>query len=447
MGTVATPLDQLLPAMSTIEGKSSDHDGLLERIGDARVVLLGEATHGTEEFYRERGRITKRLIEEKGFDAIALEADWPDAHRVHRFVQAMSTDADPRQALGSFQRFPGWMWRNTVMLDFVAWLRGYNAARSSAERRVGVYGIDLYSLYASVDAVVAYLERVDPEAAARARKRYACLGHFGKDTTAYAYTAGLGLGTPCEDEVVQQLVELRERALAHARHDGGPTGDELFYIEQNALLVKNAEEYYRSLFRGSTVTWNLRDRHMADTIAAILQHLDRRLGRLSKICVWAHNSHLGDARATEMGRDGELNVGQLVRERMMRDAFLVGFSTYEGQVTAASDWDGPAERKVLKPALEGSYEALFHSTNVPAFTLLPDGEGHLPDVLRRERLERAVGVVYRPDTERQSHWFHARMADQFDAVIHFDRTRAVEPLERSARWHGPDAPETYPFAL
>jgi erythromycin esterase-like protein len=450
MGVAQSAESLLLPSVVAIDGGRHDHDALLDRIGEARFVLLGEASHGSHEFYSERARITRRLVEEKGFDAVAIEGDWPDVHRLNRWVKGGSADRDADAALGSFGRFPTWMWRNKEMIEFVRWLRAHNESRASrtpARRKIDIYGMDLFSLYASMDAVLTYLERVDPAAAKRARARYACFGHYGKDSTAYAHAAGLGLGTSCENEVVQQLQEMSQRALEHARNDGGSAGDELFHIEQNARLVKNAEKYYRFMFRGATVTWNLRDRHMADTLGAIVQHLDHELRRTSKICVWAHNSHLGDARATEMGRDGELNVGQLVRERYARDAFLLGFTTYEGQVSAASDWDGPVEKKALRPALEGSYEALFHGLAMPSFTVLPDADGRLPDVLRRERLERAVGVVYRPETERQSHWFGAHLADQFDAVIHIDRTHAVEPLERSARWHGPDVPDTFPFAV
>lgn len=450
MGTRASAESQLRPSVVTLDGSPHDHDALLERIGDARFVLLGEATHGSHEFYRERTRITKRLLDEKGFDAVALEADWPDAHRLHRWVRGYPDDVTAEEALRSFARFPTWMWRNTEVVELARWLRHHNETRlerKKSTRKVDVYGLDLYSLYRSIDVVLGYLQRVDPDAAARAKARYGCFGHFGKDTSAYAYSAGLGLGKSCEKEVLQQLLEMRERATDDTRRDGSEPADELFYAEQNARLVKNAEEYYRSMFRGSVVTWNLRDRHMADTLGAIVQHLDHALGRACKVIVWAHNSHIGDARATEMGREGELNLGQLARERYERDAFLVGFSTYEGQVSAASDWDAPVERKTLRPALEGSYEALFHSLGIPSFAVLPDEQGHLPQVLRHERLQRAVGVVYRPETERQSHWFHARMADQLDAVIHVDRTRAVEPLEKSAPWHGPDLPETFPFAL
>lgn len=450
MGADGSLEGHLRSAVVPLEGASHDHDALLERIGNARFVLLGEATHGSHELYRERARITKRLLEEKGFDAVAIEGDWPDVHRVNRWVNGTSADRDADGALSSFARFPTWMWRNQEMLDFVRWLRAHNEARASrpqARRKVDLYGLDLFSLHASMNAVLTYLDRVDPPAAARARARYACFGHAGKDSTAYAYAAGLGLGTSCEDEVVRQLEEMSRRALEHARRDGGSAGEELFHVEQNARLVKNAEEYYRSMFRGATVTWNLRDRHMTDTLAAVVQHLDHELHRTSKVCIWAHNSHLGDARATEMAEEGELNVGQLVRERYGRDGFLVGFTTYEGEVSAASDWDSPVERKALRPALEGSYEALFHGLGLPAFSVLPDADGRLPAVLRKERLERAIGVVYRPETERRSHFFRARLADQFDAVIHVDRTRAVEPLERSAPWHSPDAPDTFPFAV
>lgn len=402
MGVPASFQSQLGPSLTVLDGGARDYDALLERIGDARYVLLGEASHGTHEFYRERARITQRLIVDLGFDAVALEADFPDAHRVHRYVRGAGDDADAEQSLRGFARFPTWMWRNADVLTFVAWLREH---RERTMRDVGFYGLDLYSLYASIEAVIGYLERVDPAAAARARARYACFEQFGEDTTAYAYAAGLDVGESCEREATAQLLEMRARAFERARADG----EELFGAERNAALVKDAEEYYRSMFRGAATTWNLRDRHMADTLAAVAQHLDHRLGRPCRIAVWAHNSHLGDARATDMGRAGELNVGQLLRERYGRDAFLLGMTTYDGTVTAASDWDGPAERKHIRPALEGSYEAELHALGVPRFLILPDGSGRLPAVLRRERLERAIGVIYRPETERVSHWFHARM--------------------------------------
>ena len=424
-----------------LTGAIDQYDPLLDLIGDARFVLLGEASHGTHDFYRERVQITKRLILERGFTAVAVEADWPHALRVHRYVQGGGDDADAVEALGGFRRFPTWMWRNADVLDFVGWLRGQNDARSSAHK-VGFFGLDLYSLHDSMAAVLAYLENVDPAAARRARHRYACFDHFGEDTQAYGYATGFGLSRSCEQEVVSQLVELRQRrarALA-------PDADGWFYAEQNARLVRNAEEYYRTMFLGRVSSWNLRDRHMMETLDALDAHLGRD-GRPPKIVVWEHNSHLGDARATDMGHLGELNVGQLVRERHGRDAALVGFTTYAGTVTAASDWDAPAERKRVRPALAGSYEALLHEVGIPRFLVPLRTSAPAANMLRTPRLERAIGVVYKPETELQSHYFHATMPEQFDAVLHFDESRAVEPLERSSDWETGEAPETYPTGM
>jgi erythromycin esterase-like protein len=425
-------------------GGPEDFDPLLERIGDARFVLLGEATHGTHEFYRLRAQITKRLITELGFDAVAIEADWPDANRVHRYVQGGGEDRDATDALSGFQRFPQWMWRNADMLDFVGWLRAYNDG--ARDRKVGLYGLDLYSLYGSIDAVLQFLERVDAPAAARARQRYACFEHFGEEPQAYAYATGLGISESCEKEAIAQLVELRQRALEWAQKDGRTLEDSVFEVEQNARVVRDAEAYYRNMFHGRVSTWNLRDRHMATTLEELAAHLDKRKGR-SKIAVWEHNSHLGDARATYMADIGEWNVGQLTRERFGSDAVLVGFTTYDGTVTAASDWDGPAEQMRVRPALPSSYEGLFHETGLASFLLMLDKNDTLGLRLRSPRQERAIGVVYRPDTERVSHYFEARLSEQFDAVIHVDRTRAVEPLERTARWRTIEPPETYPFAV
>ncbi len=405
---------------------------------------MGEASHGTHQFYRERAEITKRLIREKGFTAVAVEADWPDAYRVNRYVRGESEDADAAEALSGFRRFPTWMWRNAEVLDFVGWLRAYNDGLP-AEARVGFYGLDLYSLHASMEAVLRYLNKVDPEAARRARNRYACFDHFGEDTQAYGYAATVGLTPGCEDEVVRQLVEMRRRAADYAQRDGRIARDEYFFAEQNARLVRNAERYYRAMFQGRVSSWNLRDTHMAETLDALARFLESER-RESKIVVWAHNSHLGDARATELGSAGELNLGRLVRERSSREAVLVGFTTYTGTVTAASDWDAPAEIKRVRPGLPGSYEALFHDVGIPCFLLDLRGNG-AARALSEPRLERAIGVIYRPETERSSHYFSARLPQQFDAVIHFDETRAVEPLERNPEWVGEEVPETYPSAL
>jgi len=428
----------------TVTGSRQDFDSLIELAGNSRFALLGEASHGTHDFYHTRAQITQRLIEEKRFSAVAVEADWPDAYRVNRYVQGRGDDAEAVQALGSFQRFPTWMWRNTDVVEFIAWLREYNDALPEGTRKVGFYGLDLYSLHTSAQAVLDFLDKVDPEAARRARYRYSCFEHFGEDTQAYGYAASFGLSKSCEDEVVSQLVEMQKRAADLASRDGQVDPEAFFMAEQNARLVKNAERYYRSMFASRVESWNLRDQHMVETLDALVNHLD---ASSAKIAVWAHNSHLGDARATQMGDSGELNVGQLVRQRYGKDAVLVGFTTYTGTVTAASNWDAPAERKRVRPALDGSYEDLFHTTGIPSFLLNLRGADWLSGVLRQKRLERAIGVIYLPESERVSHYFNARMADQFDAVIHIDQTRAVEPLERTAQWQAGELPETFPFAV
>ena len=428
-----------------LNGNANDYDALLELIDEARFVLIGEASHGTHEFYRERAEITKRLIQEKGFTAIAVEADWPDAYRVNRYVRGIGDDAESIEALGGFKRFPTWMWRNADVLDFIGWLRDYNDALPAGADKVGFYGLDLYSLYASIEAVLRYLDRIDAEAAKRARQRYGCFDHFGDNSQAYGYAVSFGLAKNCEDDVVSQLVDLYHNVTKYLQHDGEVAEDEFFYAEQNARLVKNAEKYYRLMLDARTSSWNLRDRHMAETLAALDSHLGRRRPR-PKIVVWEHNSHLGDARATEMGARGELNVGQLTREQYGKDAFLLGLTTYTGTVTAASEWDAPAERKRVQPALAGSFEALFHAVGWPRFWLnlrAPAAQQLLSEPL----LERAIGVIYLPATERLSHYFHARLARQFDAVLHFDTTRAVEPLERSVPWTTGEVSETFPSGL
>lgn len=417
-----------------------DYDPLLEWIGDRRLVLIGEASHGTHDFYRERAEITRLLIQKKGFNAVAIEGDWPDASRVHRFVRGSGSDANARDALGDFKRFPAWMWRNTDVLAFVDWQREFNGGIAPQER-IGFYGLDLYSLHSSIRAVLDYMDKVDPEGAKRARYRYGCFDHFGEDTQAYGYAATFGLDRSCEDQVVEQLIEMRRSSTELALRDGRGESDDYLFAEQNARLVQNAERYYRTMFAGRAESWNVRDRHMAETLEWL-----RRSRSGVKIVVWAHNSHLGDARATEMSERGEVNVGQLAREHFGNDVFLVGFTTYSGEVTAASDWDAPAERKSIRLALEGSYEALFHQTRIPAF-LLPLHDGNVSRALAGPLLERAIGVIYRPQSERLSHYFKCRLSDQFDAVIHIDRTRALIPFERTSRWNAGEAPETYPFAV
>lgn len=421
-------------------GEESDYDELLKLIGDARVVLLGEASHGTHEFYFERAVITKRLIIEKDFSVVAVEADWPDASRVHGYVRGLSADANANQALSGFRRFPAWMWRNIVVVDFVEWLRHFNQEADPKKAPAGFYGMDLYSLHASIDAVLSYLQ-VDPEAAERARQRYLCFDHFSREPQEYGYAATVGATESCESAVVEQLIELQRNASRFLSRDGAVAADELFFAEQNARLVKNAEQYYRSMFRGRASSWNLRDRHMVGTIEALVAHLNG--SHHPKAVVWAHNSHLGDARATEMkmSQYGESDVGQLIRERFENDALLVGFSTHHGTVTTASDWGEVAERKNVRPALHGSYEELSHETGLSRFWIDLRSIGDKVSALYGPRLERAIGVIYRPVSERLSHYFHARLPKQFDAIIHIDETHAVEPLERTRIWDKGELPQ------
>jgi len=427
-----TPLDDAFaPAL----------DRLIAQIGSARYVLLGEATHGTHEFYAFRAALTKRLIVERGFNAIAVEADWPDAYRVNRFVRGVGDDADARAALSDFQRFPRWMWRNEVVLELVGWLRRHN---ETAGRKVGFYGIDLYSLHASMDAVLAYLDRTHPTLAAEARERYGCFEPFGDDPQRYGHATSFGYLPSCEEEVARQLMDLHAARVLHAG-EGHLAEDEAFFAEQNARVVRNAEEYYRAMFRGGIASWNLRDTHMADTVDALCQHLGQRDAH-ARIVVWAHNSHLGDARATELGDDGELNLGQLLRQRHPDETFVLGFTTYQGTVTAAEAWEGPAEREDVQPGLRDSYEELFHRTGIPRFLLAPSATP-LRDELARPRLQRAIGVVYAPATERLSHYYHTRIADQFDAVVHLDETRALTPLERDSEASEGELPDTFPSGM
>jgi erythromycin esterase-like protein len=415
-------------------------DEIAARAAHASIVLIGEASHGTLDFYAMRAAITRRLITDHGFRAVALEADWPDTFRVHRFVTGRSDDEDATEALSDFRRFPAWMWRNETVREFVDWLAERNRARQPGER-VGVFGLDLYSLYGSIESVLAYLDRVDPAAAKRARARYRCFEYFGDDPQGYALAVMQGVDS-CEDAAVAQLVELRRHAMLPLKPARG-SDEEIFSAEQNARLIVNAERYSRSMYRGRESTWNMRDRHMVETLAALR---DRIPGASDGTVVWAHNSHLGDARATEMSERGEVNVAQLVRERYGRDVFSIGFSTYEGFVTAASDWDAPAQRKRVRPGLAGSYERTFHESGHDRF-VVDLGDRAVATALRGAQLQRAIGVIYRPDTERWSHYFHARLPEQFDAMIHLDSTAALIPLDRSAGWDEGEPPQTWPSGI
>ena len=443
---LATPAAKaLVGAARPVTGTAEDYEGLLGLVGDRRLVLIGEASHGTHEFYRERARITRRLVDELGFTVVAVEGDWPDAYRVNRYVMGMRGDATADDALQGFRRFPTWMWRNRDVLAFVQWMRARNEAQAHPSTKVRFYGLDLYSLRASIEAVIDYLERVDPAEAARARARYSCFDHVGTDGQAYAYALATAAADPCEAQVVAQLIELRRRATGYLRQDGWVAEDEQFYAEQNAALVRDAEEYYHQMYRADVSSWNLRDRHMSRTLDALIEHLGRRMPG-TKVVVWAHNSHVGDARATAMGARGELNIGQLARQGHGGDVLLIGLSTYSGRVTAASDWGGPAERKHVRPGRADSYEAMLHSAEIGQYWL-PTGSLADHEELSRSRLERAIGVIYRPETELQSHYFGADLVRQFDVMIHIDHTRALEPLDRTPLWDRGEPPETYPTGV
>lgn len=432
-----TALKQVIKPLSA---SSQDFDAVIEAANDKTFVLIGEATHGTHEFYAARVAITKRLLLDHDFSAVAIEGDWPDAYRIHRYVNGAGDDREANDALAGFVRFPTWMWRNTDVLEFIEWLRTFNRTRS-ATRRAGFFGLDLYSLHASIEAVVHYLERVDPPAAEEAKRRYSCFDRFGPDTEHYAYAAASGMSATCKEEALVQLLAMQRGAFERVKD----TDDE-FFGEQNAFVVASAEEYYRTMLDREISSWNLRDRFMHATLQRLSAYLERKNARPAKIIVWAHNSHVGDARATSMGAGREVNIGQLCRENDA-SCYLIGFTMSSGTVTAASDWHAHAERKTVREPLPQSWEALFHSLNVPNFYLDIDAAQESFPAIDGPRLERAIGVVYRPQTEFYSHYMEARVGKQFDSIFHFDRTRAVEPLERTAAWDAGEVPETYPSGI
>jgi erythromycin esterase-like protein len=431
-----------------LDGTARDYDLLMDLVGNARLVLLGAASHGTYEFYRERAEITKRLIQEKGFTAIAAEADWPGAYRVNRYVCGEKSDADAVEALAGLRRFPAWMWRNTAVIEFIEWLRAYNDELAEGATKIGFYGLDLYSLRASREAVLRYLEMIDPQAANRARAQYACFDHFGDNARGYGVFGGIG--RPCRDAAVAGVVELQQsRAVREARGAGREAEEEYFNALQNARVVRNTEGVYASMYRSQAKAWNLREQHMGVTLDDLVAHLDRR-GGAAKIAVWAHSSHIGDARATAKREERLVNVGQLAREQHGSAAVLVGFTTNRGTVTAASDWDGPPELQEVRPAFPESYEALFHHTRVARFIIAHRAHDKLPEVLHHLKPERSIGAVYHsqtPETERAAHYFSARLAEQFDAMLYFDETRAVEPIERTRGEASEKVPLTYPFEV
>jgi erythromycin esterase-like protein len=398
-----------------------------DKIGDARLVLLGEATHGTHEFYQTRLELSRLLISEKNFHAIAIEGDWTSTYPLNHYLQGNGKIDELETYLHDFLRFPKWMWRNKIFYSFLKWLRQYNDEKS--EKKVGLYGLDLYCLSSSMQAVIDYLNINDPDAARKASKRYACFDHTSMDPQSYGYLTHSKLKKSCVEEVTEQLLEMQRIAYEKFHQDKSSDLEASFYATQNARIVKNAELYYRSLFETHEITWNIRDQHMADTLQNLMSHIETKFNEPAKIIIWAHNSHVGDARATEMSTRHEINLGQIVREHFSTSSFHLGFSTYTGTVTAASDWDQPAECKEIQAGMPGSYEYLFHKLKFKDFILDLHQEKHITELLNISRLQRAIGVIYRPETERYSHYFFTHLPYQFDAIIHIDITSAVTPLD------------------
>ena len=436
LATLLSRFAEPLPDLRSVE----DFGGQFDRFGEARVVLLGEATHGTAEFYHARAAITRYLIERRGFNFVAVEADWHDSARVDAYVRLLQARPGREQA---FTRFPQWMWRNAEFAAFTEWLRAHNRDLPEQDR-VSFRGLDIYSLRASIAAVLGYLDRHDPAEAARARQRYGCLTPWQNDPTRYGLQATVYQEDKCEAEVIAQLQQLLERRLAYMKEDGEDSLD----AAQNARVVRSAEQYYRAMYRGSADSWNLRDRHMFDTLQSLLKEAERSKAHANasppKALVWAHNSHVGNAAATAMGWQGEFNIGELCRKAYGDDAALIGFGTDRGTVAAASDWDGEMEVKSVLPARHDSYEYAFRKAGRPRSLFDWRTQDELADVLSFSLLERAIGVIYRPETELQSHYFETVLSDQFDAWVWLEETTAVTPLRAG---HSAGMPDTYPFGL
>ncbi|APC92057.1 MULTISPECIES: erythromycin esterase family protein [Francisella] len=410
--------------------KTSSYQKIGDLIGNARIVLMGEATHGTTEFYQVRMKLSKYLIQEKGFQAIAIEGDWTSAYPIHHYCQGIGRIDDAKEALNSFVRFPRWMWYNTDMVEFIQQLRQYNDNYKDKSDKIGFYGLDLYCLTEAAQAVINYLEQHDPEAAKKAAKRYACFDHAHIDPQLYGYAVEKKLKKSCSADVTTQLIEAYYLAYQKLNIENDlDSKEQQFYMTQNARVVKNAENYYRAMFEANQNTWNIRDQHMADTLQNIMSHLETLTNKPAKVIVWAHNSHIGDARATEMSERQEVNLGQLVRERFNTTSFSLGFSTAVGVVTAASKWGGKAEYKLINSPLKGSYEWLFHQLNEKNFLVNLREKNYVTELLKLSHLQRAIGVIYSPETERMSHYYFSHLSYQFDALIHFDQTQGLTPLK------------------
>jgi erythromycin esterase len=414
-----------------------DLDPLMKRIGDARYVLLGEASHGTSEYYTWRTRISQRLIREKGFSFIAVEGDWPDCYRVNRYVKgAPDAGASAYEVLHAFDRWPTWMWANEEVVELAEWLRRHND-QVSDEAKVGFYGLDVYSLWDSMRAVIDYLERTEPDAVRTAWQAFRCFEPYGQDAQQYAWATRL-VAASCEDEMVALLRELQRKAPRYREQDR----EALFNAEQNALVAKNAERYYRTMVRGGPASWNIRDQHMVETLERLMAHH----GPGAKALVWEHNTHIGDARATDMVRTGMLNVGQIVRERWDREGVvLVGFGSHHGSVIAATQWDAPMERMPVPIAREGSWEDILHLASASNQLLILTGSV-VPHTLHESRGHRAIGVVYDPAYEAFGNYVPSVLPRRYDAFLYLDVTRAVHPLHLAPREEA-EPPETFPSGV
>jgi erythromycin esterase len=423
---------------------AGDLTPLLDAIGDARFVLLGEASHGTSEFYSWRAELSKRLIVEKEFSFVGVEGDWPDCYRVNRYVKGLgASGSSAEEVLHAFVRWPTWMWANREVVSFAEWLRAHNDALP-ADRQAGFFGLDVYSLWESMEAVVEYLERIDPGAARAARRANGCFDPYHDDAQDYARATAL-VPTSCEDEVVSMLHTLRAKAPAY-REDGR---DAYFNAEQNALVAQDAELYYRTMVRGGPTSWNVRDHHMVDTLDRLMRHHGNR----AKAIVWEHNTHVGDARFTDMRRAGLVNVGQLVREghgerATERDGvMLVGFGTHRGTVIAGEEWGAPMQRIRVPEARPGSWEDLLHRAGADDKLLLFDSDQDVGvDPLGAPIEHRAIGVVYDPRNERWGNYVPSVMPRRYDAFLYIDETHALDPLHMPVLVDG-EAPETYPSGV
>lgn len=414
----------------------ADLDPLLERIGDARIVLLGEASHGTREYYTWRDRISRRLIAEKGFGFIAVEGDWPDCYTANLYAKGWGDVGDSaREVLHAFSRWPTWMWANEEVVALVEWLRERNRDLPDA-RKAGFYGLDVYSMWESIDVVTRYLERVDPALAARARQAYGCFDPFEEDVQEYAWATQV-VPTDCEEEVLETLTALRQKGPDFRGHNP----EAYFNAEQNALVASNAELYYRTMIRGGAASWNVRDRHMMETLDRLLKHH----GPASKAIVWEHNTHVGDARATDMARAGMVNVGQLAREVYGDDVVIAGFSSYAGSVIAGAEWGAPMQRMRVPEARRGSWEAIFHDAGAHDKLVLLEGMDEVDGALDA-RGHRAIGVVYHPEREAYGNYVPTVLPYRYDAMLYIDRSHAVRPLHLApVEDHEP--PETYPSGM